>query len=60
MNLPLEEEESPRTSYAAAGSLAATAEFLVRYQAKSEASLGSSTGGGRSLRISGCGRVEGC
>lgn len=37
LNLPLEEEETPGTSYAAAESLAATVEFLGNYSEELEA-----------------------
>lgn len=36
LNLPLEEEETPRTSYAAVESLTATGEFVGGYSARSK------------------------
>lgn len=61
MTLPLQEEEEPLgTSYAAAESFEATGGYLVGAQGKGRGVYGNaSAGGGRSLRISGCGREHG-
>lgn len=61
MTLPLQEEEEPLgTSYAAAESLEATGGCLVGAQDNGRGVYGNaSAGGGRSLRISGCGREHG-